>query len=115
MKIILVFLMLLIFTTSIYAYDLNGCKDGNSLADIGECVQIGVFGDSFFFALIMILMFMIFMWQSRIPAGASIGLGLIMLFGLSPWLLGAYATLLNLTILAIGVTMGIAMLHFLRR
>lgn len=114
-KYLVIAFMLLIFAVSAYAYDLNSCRDGNSLADVGECIQIGVFGDTFFFALIMILMLAIFMWQTRIPMGASIGIFLIMLFMLSPYLTGTYDMLFNLSLVTIGALVGLALLHFIRK
>lgn len=110
--VLLVFLLLL---SSAYAYDLNATRGSSDWNAIGNQIVRGSFsGDYNFFALIMLMLFAIFAWQARLPMGATLGIGLITLFGLGPMILG-YSTLLNLVVLSIGVLIGLAILHFVRR
>jgi len=116
MKKLIVLFVLLLFVSFAYAYDLNACVDDNSFAAIGNCIAQGAFGgDLMFFAIIMLMIFTIFMWQARAPMGAALGLGLILFFAMSSFFGDLYTTLLNLMILAIGVLVGLAILHFIRR
>lgn len=116
MKKALVLLALLFLIVSVYAYDLNACEGDADFNAIGNCIIRGTFGaDPKFFAIIMLLIFTIFMWQSRVPSGAAIGIGLIIFFALGTSLGDLYQPLLNLAVLAIGVMVGLAILHFVRR
>lgn len=116
MKKAIVLLFLLLLASTAYAADLNACKDNNGFTAIGNCLMRGSFsGDGMFFSIIMIVIFAVFMFQARLPAGAVLGLSLIMFFALGPFMGNLYVTLLNLTIMAIGVLVGLAILHFVRR
>lgn len=75
----------------------------------------GAFGDVFFFALIMLALFALMMWQVGMPQGAALGVGLIVFFALDGMLGTNYVTMTNLIIVAIGTIVGLAILHFVRR
>jgi hypothetical protein len=99
-----------------FAYDLNGTEGVNDWNGIGQTILRGSFGaDPLFFAIIFIGLLAIMMWQANMPMGATLGIGLIILFALGASLGATYTILLNLTILAIGILVGLAILHFVRR
>lgn len=116
-KALLLVVALVLFTHAVFAFDLNatsGCGDFNCM---GHQIVRGAFGGDFmFFAIIMLIMFSIFVWQAGIPAGGAIGIGLILLFALGPLMTGGvYTTLLNLIILVVGALIGLAIMHYIRR
>lgn len=116
MKKLLVLLALLLMLSLAYAYDINACKGDGDWNAVGDCIIRGTFGgDYLFFAIIMLSLFAIFMWQTNMPEGAVLGVGLVVFFALGSFLGVYYQVLLNLTILAIGVMIGLAILHFIRR
>jgi len=109
-KLILLGLMLILLS-GVFAYDLNVCKDGNDFASIGSCLGRGVFGgDSMFFALIFLLLFCIFIWQSKIPTGAAASVGVLLLWAVSPFIIGRDANywqfMMGLIILIAGLMLG---------
>jgi hypothetical protein len=111
------FLLFCLLIGTAYAYDVSNCSDNNNWQSIGNCILEGSFaGDYLLFALIMTMLLMIFMWQTNMPAGAAIGISLIMFFALSGFL-GAnlYGMLFNLSLLVIGAMVGLAILHYVRR
>ena len=115
-KTILITLMLLLIASSAHAYDTSSCADANGFASIGNCIVRGSFGaDYMFFAIIMLAIFMGFMFQTRMPAGAAMGIGLIIFFAMGAFLGDLYTVLLNLAVLTIGIMVGLALLHFVRR
>ena len=114
-KTILVAFMLLLIASSAYAYDTTSCKDANGFGAIGNCIIRGSFGaDERFFAILMLAIFMGFMFQSRLPAGAAMGIGLVIFFALGGFLGELYTVLLNLAVLTIGIMVGLALLHFVK-
>lgn len=114
-KIIMLLILMMLFSVA-YAYDTNSCRDSNSLDSIGNCIVRGAFaGDTMFFAIIMLILFTIFMWESRIPAGATISISLLLFLAMSPFFGNLYTTMLNLMLLVIGVVVALAILHFIRR
>ncbi len=117
MKKLAIVLILLMALQPVFAYDVSECKDNNNFSGIGNCILQGSFGgDPTFFSIIFIGLFAIMMWQAKAPSGITLGLGLIMFFALNSGMLGPYYTvLINLTILAIGVLTGLAIIHFVRR
>ncbi len=116
MKKMFVVLFLLLMIASAFAYDLNGIEGGDMNA-IGQTLIRGSFGgDYLFFAIIFIGLFAVMMWQANMPMGAVLGVGLVVFFGLGSYMLDNYYTvLLNLSVLAIGILVGLAILHFVRR
>lgn len=109
-------LFLMAFIVNAFAYDLNSCKSVGDWNGIGNCIARGAFGGDFlFFSMIMLLLMAIFMWQARMPAGAAIGVSLIMFFGLLPFMVNIALPLINLIIVVIGISVGLAILHFVRR
>lgn len=107
---------LLLLLSSAYAYDLNACKGDSDWNAIGYCILQGSFsGDYVFFAIIMLAMFAVFCWRVNMPAGASIGIGLVILFALGGFMGATGTMLMNLSVLAIGVMIGLTILHFIRR
>lgn len=116
-KALLVLVALLLLGNAVFAYDLNATSGSGDWNAIGGQIVRGSFGgDYMFFALVMLAMFTLFIWQAGIPAGGAIGIGLVLLFALGPMFSGGlFTTLFNLIILATGAMVGLAILHFVRR
>ena len=115
-KTILVAFILLLIVSSVNAYETDSCADANGFASIGNCIMRGSFGgDERFFAILMLAIFMGFMFQSRLPAGAAMGIGLVIFFAMGGFLGELYTVLLNLAVLTIGIMVALALLHFVRR
>lgn len=115
-KKILTVILLLLFLSTVQAYDLSVCKDLSDFNKMGNCIIRGSFsGDPLLFSIIMIGMFAIFMAYARMPQGAAIGLSLILFFALGDSLGIHYTMLLNLAVLSIGIMIGLTVLHFIKR
>ena len=114
-KALLVLVGLLLLSHAAFAYDLNATAGGDWNAIGGAIVRGSFGGDYVFFSIIMIVMFCVFIWQAGIPSGGAIGVGLILLLALAPMLGNIFTTLFSLIILTIGATVGLAILHFIRR
>lgn len=116
MKKPLVVLALLFFLAPAMAYDINASRDGNSFADIGDVIVRGAFGaDYVFFSIIILGLFAMMMWQANMPMGATIAIGLVVLFAVGPLMADYYPIMVNLTMLAVGTLVGLTILHFVRR
>ena len=117
MRKVLILLAFILLVGSAFAYDLNACQGDGNFTKIGECIIHGSFsGSTVLMAFIMMIIFSVFMWQAKVPMGAALGLGLILVFALLSWLpSGIGLFMINLAILAIGVLVGLAILHFVRR
>jgi len=97
-----------------FAYDLNACS-GSDFNAIGCAIIQGSFSaNSVFFAIVFFGLFCLTMFAARAPAGAAIGIGVILLFSLSGFLGVFYTPLFNLMLVVIGVGIGLAILHFVR-
>lgn len=114
-KKILTVVALLLFLSTVQAYDLNACRNLDDFNKMGNCIIRGSFsGDPLLFSIIMIGAFAIFMAYARMPQGAAIGLSLIVFFALGDSLGVHYTLLLNLAILTIGIMIGLTILHFIK-
>lgn len=111
----LIVLVLVLMLSSAQAYDLGTCASDTNFTGIGNCIVRGAFGDVFFFSLIMLALFSLMMWQTGVPQGVALGVGLIVFFALDGMLGTQYITMTNLIIVAIGTIVGLSILHFVRR
>lgn len=115
MKKILTVIALILVLSTVQAYDLNACRSLDDFNAMGNCIVRGSFGgDPLLFAIIMIGMFAVFMAYARMPQGAAIGMGMVLFFAMGDALGVHYSMLLNLSILAIGVLVGLSILHFIK-
>ena len=116
MKKAIVALFLVLMAASAFAYDLNATKGSGDFNAIGNTILRGAFGgDPLFFAIIFLGIMGVVMWQANMPMGAVLGVGLVIFFALGSSLGASYSVLLNLTVLSIGILIGLAILHFVRR
>lgn len=116
MRKVLVLAALLFLLSPAIAFDINVSRDGNTFADIGDVIVRGAFGaDYIFFSMIILALFAMMMWQANMPMGATLGIGLIILFAVGPLMQGYEYVLTNISVLAIGALIGLTVMHFVRR
>ncbi len=106
MKRLIALFMFLLFAGSALAMDLNGCDFNNSdLNAIGGCIVRGSFSNEFFFSIILLLVFSVFMWQSRVPMGATLGITVLMIAAMDVMLGPYFNFMLDMVILTVAVLM----------
>ena len=116
MKKLFVGLFLVLMLASAFAYDLNSTTGVGDWNGIGNTILRGSFGgDPLFFAIVFLGIMAVMMWQANMPMGAVLGVGLVIFFALGGMLGEYYSVLLNLSVLAIGILVALAILHFVRR
>lgn len=120
-KAFLALLAFILISQTVFAYDLNACIPSNvssatpDFNGIGCVIMQGAFSATpLFFALVFFAIFALTMYVARVPAGASIAIGVITVFALGPFFGVYYGMLFNLFLIVIGGLVGLAILHFVR-